>query len=363
MKEQPLSADSTIFDAIQAIESSVRRFTVVVGGDFKLLGSLSDGDIRRHLISGGKLDDLAQKAMNKRPVTVPQHLNLAEIEKFMELKNVVVVPVVNDNGTYLDMIHTIDLHPESESSFGALETFAFAVIMAGGEGRRLRPLTNGIPKPMITIGDLPLLEHQIRRLAALGIRKVYIAINYLGEIIEEFFKDGKTFGIQIEYLKENEKKGTAGSLTLLGDLPDEPILLINGDIYTTTNFNELYEYHKHSNSVITIGAIDFRIDIPFGVIDTHDDVVAGITEKPSQRFLCNAGVYALSPSALSLIPENLPFNMPDLIQTSLDAGLAIGAFPIYEYWADIGTPEDLEKVRKKYSEMNLMNVNKKGGSA
>lgn len=174
--------------------------------------------------------------------------------------------------------------------------------MAGGEGMRLRPLTETIPKPMVDIGGVPLIERQIQRLVRAGIRRAYISVNYLSHIIEKHFGDGVDFGLEICYLREQEKLGTAGALSLLPERPVAPIIVMNGDILTTSDFGSLYAFHNNYSAQVTVAAVDYRVNIPYGVIRAEGPYVTELAEKPSQRFLCNAGIYAVSPLALGMLP-------------------------------------------------------------
>jgi dTDP-glucose pyrophosphorylase len=354
MKENPLSQSSTLRDAVLAIEVSPRRMTIVVGLDDHLLGTITDGDIRRHLLAGGNLDDLATKAMNDKPLTVKVGSTTSSIQDLMRAKNVLVIPVVDLNHKYTDLLHLMDLISEPTTPKIFSETFSIAVIMAGGEGNRLRPLTSEIPKPMIKLGEIPLLEYQIRSFAEMGIEKIYISVNYLGDIIEKYFGNGANFGIKIDYLREADKTGTAGSLSLLPEIPEKSLLVINGDIFTASDYNALYSFHKSSNSQLTIGAIEHKIEIPYGVIELEGENVSSVKEKPSQHYLCSGGIYALSPQLLSLVPKSIEFNMTDLIRDCLNIGVKVNAFPIHEYWTDIGTPEDLERARKKFAQNEIL---------
>jgi dTDP-glucose pyrophosphorylase len=346
-------------DAVHAIEKSPRRMTVVISSSENLLGTITDGDIRRHLLAGGSLDDLAIHAMNENPVTVLSNTSPSIIHELMRLNNIVAIPVTNKDRKYLDLVHLLDFVEASEFSGQFEETFAFAVIMAGGEGSRLRPLTTNTPKPMIRIGDIPLLEHQIRNLARLGVVRVYVSINYLGDVIQEYFGNGDKFGIQIEYLREQFKSGTAGSLSLLPELPARPILVMNGDIFTGSDFNALYTFHNSTDAQITIATIDYRFEIPYGVIKFSGDSVINIIEKPSEHYMCSAGIYAISPEILKVIPKEAQLNMTDLISSCLDKDIKVSVFPIHEYWTDIGTYEDLEKARSRFLRAESPQINTK----
>jgi dTDP-glucose pyrophosphorylase len=353
MRESPLAVTATLMDAVHSIEISPRRLAVVVGPNDNLIGTITDGDIRRHLLKGGSLGDCVIHAMNTDPVAVFADTSETMIHDLMRINNIVVVPVIDENKKYLDLIHLFDSVEVSDYLEYTNETYAYAVIMAGGEGSRLRPLTADTPKPMIMIGDFPLLEHQIRNLAKLGVTRVFISINYLGDIIQDYFGNGDKFGIEIDYLREEFKGGTAGALSLLSESPDRPILVLNGDIFTASDFNALYTFHKSINAQITIATIDYRFDIPYGVIKLSGEFVSEIIEKPSERFMCSAGIYAISPEILKMIPKAVQFNMTELINSCLEIGTKISAFPIHEYWTDIGTYADLEKARSRFKQEEL----------
>lgn len=352
MIEKPLRPEAKLIDAVRAIEISRRRMAVVVDADNRLAGTLTDGDIRRHLLAGGSLDAQVAKAMNPNPLSAQEGAPDGYIKDLMRLGNVVAIPLLDQDGKYLRLVHLMDLEQDQDPSDKAVR-FSFAVIMAGGEGTRLRPLTETIPKPMVEIGGVPLLERQILRLVKIGIPRVYISVNYLGHIIEEYFGNGDEFGIEIYYLREQEKLGTAGALTLLPEQPEGAIIVMNGDILTTSDFDSFYHFHIVHGANITVAAIDHRVHIPYGVIRAEGPFIRGLIEKPSERFLCNAGIYALSPQALSHLPKNVHSNMTDLVEICLSKQLPVAVFPVHEYWNDIGTPDDLEKARVHFSKMEI----------
>lgn len=352
MIEKPLQMEAQLIDAVRAIEISRRRMAVVVDADNRLVGSLTDGDIRRHLLAGGSLDAQVSKAMNPNPLSAEEGAPDGYIKDLMRRGNVIAIPLLDHDRKYLRLVHLMDLE-QDQDPFDKAVRFSFAVIMAGGEGTRLRPLTETIPKPMVEIGGVPLLERQIQRLVKIGIARVYISVNYLGHIIEEYFGKGDEFGIEICYLREQEKLGTAGALTLLPEQPDGPIVVMNGDILTTSDLDSFYHFHSAHGANITIAAIDHRVHIPYGVIRTEGPFITSLIEKPSERFLCNAGIYALSPQALNYLPRNGFSNMTDLVESCLSKKLPVAVFPVHEYWNDIGTPDDLEKARVHFSKMEI----------
>ncbi len=353
MTEKPLRLEAHLIDAVRAIEISRRRMAVVLGSDDRLAGTLTDGDIRRHLLAGGSLDAQVAKAMNPNPLSAQEGSPEGYIRDLMRLKNVVAIPLLDQDGKYLRLVHLMDLE-QVESPSEKATKFSFAVIMAGGMGTRLRPLTETIPKPMVEIAGVPLLERQIRRLVNIGIQRVYVSVNYLGHVIEEYFANGEKFGIEICYLREQEKLGTAGALSLLPEHPEGPIIVMNGDILTTSDLDSFYYFHIAHGANITVAAIDHRVHIPYGVIRAEGPFISGLIEKPSERFLCNAGIYALSPQALKYLPKNEHSNMTDLVEFCLSGKLPVAVFPVHEYWNDIGTPDDLEKARLHFSKMEII---------
>ena len=344
MKTSSLKKEDSLLDAVKAIEESPYRAVVVIDEDGTLLGTLTDGDIRRSLLNKGDLNIKLENVMNKEPITVEQHKSFDFIFNLMQKANVLALPIVDSKNKFIKLIHLKELSKKKNISFDK-SGFSFAVIMAGGKGKRLRPLTNNLPKPMIEIDGIPLLERQINKLSQIGIKKIYISINYLSDIIENYFKDGSNHGVQIRYLKESEQLGTAGSLSLLPEKPKGPILVMNGDVLTNSNFRSFYEFHIQSNAFMTVSAIDFKITIPYGVIREEKGFIQKLEEKPSQGFFCNAGIYSISPICLELITKTDFFNMTDLIELCLSKKHPVAVFPIHEYWSDIGTPNDLEQAR------------------
>lgn len=348
MIEKTLSVDAPLVEAVRLIEASHRRIAIVVSENGKLLGTLTDGDIRRCLLAGGTLHTMVASAMNADPVCAQEGSSSGYLLDLMRNGNIMAVPVVDKDGHFVRLMHRTDLDP-NEKLHGKAD-FAFAVIMAGGEGMRLRPITEKIPKPMVDIGGMPLLERQIERLAKAGLNRIYLSVNYLSKVIEDHFGDGTCFGLEIRYLREKEKMGTGGALTLLPEKPTGPILVMNGDILTTSDFSSLNAFHSIHSAEITVAAVDYCVNIPFGVVQNSGSKVIGLVEKPSQRFLCNAGIYALAPSVLELLPQVGAFNMTDLIESCLAVGKPVAVFPVHEYWSDIGTPADLDKARSLFSE-------------
>jgi dTDP-glucose pyrophosphorylase len=348
MSVRPLPQDALLVDAVNAIEASRRRIAIVLDELGRVIGTLTDGDVRRCLLAGGTLQTPVSRAMNPNPVVGDVNSTHGYLIDLLRGANVTALPLVDAAGVFQRVVHFTDLG--HEEPIDDARGFAFAVVMAGGEGTRLRPMTHDIPKPMLEIGGMPMLARQIERLARAGIKRVYLSVNYLAHVIEEHFRDGADFGIEIRYLREQERLGTAGALSLLPERPESPMLVMNGDILTTSDFGSLFAFHRSYGADITVAAVDYRVNIPYGVVQADGAFVTGLTEKPSQRFLCNAGIYAISPGLLNLLHESTYQDITDLIQRCLQQGVRVAVFPVHEYWSDVGTPDDLDRARALFAE-------------
>lgn len=349
MTDISLSAAATLRDAVRAIEQSRRLITAIVDDDGRLLGILSDGDIRRAILAGSDLDSPASDAMTRRPITGPAHAPPENLLNIMLTKGVAAIPVVDDVGRYVRVVQLHDFDLQERSWTGGQGYWA-AVVMAGGEGRRLRPITLERPKPMINIGGVPLLERQVTAMVNSGLQRIYIATSYLGHVIESHFGDGRAFGADIRYLREPRKLGTAGALSLLCERPQGPLLVINGDVLTTSDFGKLLSYHHEMQAAITVAAVVYQIEIPFGVLRTNGYRATALEEKPAQSFFCNAGIYVLTSAVMDLIPPDTEIDMTDVITQAIAEGLVVAVFPIHEYWTDIGNPGDLERVLREFAD-------------
>ena len=333
-----ISGTATVRQVMEVIDRNKEGIALVVDGDGKLIGTITDGDIRRFILAQRSMEETAAEAMYRSPLTAPLHTTEETIRELLQKYRVRNVPLVDDLGrprrlaTFRDFIY-------------GETTGSVAVIMAGGEGKRLRPLTEKVPKPMVKVGEVPVLEKIITSLAKAGIKKQYIAVNYMAEVIEEYFKDGSAFKVEIHYLREEKKLGTAGALNLLPEIPAEPLLVVNGDIVTETNLSRLLDFHREHRCVMCVGATQYRVNIPYGVLELAGHYILGIEEKPKQDFFCNAGIYTLNPEVLRFIPQGSPFDMTDLLAEVVSNGLPAAAFPIHEQWIDIGKMQDLQRAQ------------------
>lgn len=226
---------------------------------------------------------------------------------------------------------------------------AVAVVMAGGRGQRLRPLTDKVPKPLLRVGSSSIVERIIATLAAAGIRRVFLSVNYKAEAFEERLGDGERLGVRLEYVRERTAMGTAGALSLLPELPEGPVVVTNGDIMTRLDFARLLDRHRATGAALTVAAVEHESQSPYAVLEMDGDRVAGLVEKPVRRDLCNAGIYVLDPTVLALVPKETALDMPDLIARAIGAGMPVRAFLITEKWFDIGSPEDFERVLHEFA--------------
>ncbi|OQY85334.1 MAG: hypothetical protein B6D41_14455 [Chloroflexi bacterium UTCFX4] len=333
--------DLTVNAAISLLDRAGVGVLLVCDGDGKLLATLTDGDIRRALLRGIQLDTDALSVANQEPIMARLPLTLTQALHWMDHGKKYVVnhlPVVDEQGRPIELLLRSDLMAE-------LPIPLSAVIMAGGFGTRLRPLTENLPKPMLPVGDRPLLELTIEQLRRAGIHNVNITTHYKPEKIIAHFGNGENFGIHITYVTEDRPLGTAGGLRLLENNP-EPLLVINGDILTRIDFRAMLDFHRAHHAQLTAAVRQFKVQVPYGIMQVDGPFVRGITEKPLLSFLTNAGIYLLEPQALQLIPNEIRFDMTDLIQRLLEQNKTVVSFPIIEYWLDIGQYADYMRAQE-----------------
>lgn len=336
-----LTHDKPMRDAMKIIQCSNSKIVMVVDEDNKLLGTVTDGDIRRALLNNMGLDAPVGHFMNTSPTTASPDDKRLAILAVMRKNILRQIPKINNEGRLIG-IETLD----DNLNTPLLENEV--IIMAGGRGERLKPFTDNTPKPMLHVGGKPILERIIESLYNHGFRKFTITLNYKADAIEDYFGDGKNHGVDISYIKEEKRLGTAGSLSLLPKTPKNPFLIINGDILTQVNFHSLVTFHVQHNSVATMCVREYFLDIPFGVVTTDDHYITDIKEKPEQRHLINAGIYMLNSEVLSRVPKDQYFDMPDLFNILLDEEKKLTAFHINEEWIDVGRIDHLTQAQNKF---------------
>lgn len=334
-----ISSDVNIRSAIETIDRGGLGIALIVDSDRHLIGTVSDGDVRRAMLDAVDMEQPVRillprksKTQYSKPITAELGDNPESLMALMIQYVVHVIPVLDQAGRVVDIVTMDDLIP-------AKSLPVQAVIMAGGFGSRLRPLTEDTPKPMLPVGGRPVMEVLLEQLQQSGIRRVNVTTHYLPEKITEHFGDGKAFGVEINYLNEKRPLGTGGALGLLPQ-PAEPILVVNGDVLTRVNFRSMLAFHQENRADLTVAARWYEVEIPFGVIETDGVFVKGVREKPRLSHFVNAGIYLLDPGVYQFIPNGEHFNMTDLIQWLIDAGRRVVCFPVSEYWLDIGQHAD-----------------------
>jgi len=334
-RESIVSTKTPIKIAIEQLNKVGIKIALVLDENECLLGTVSDGDFRRGMLRGLTLADSVEEIMNKNPRTVGENANRLEILELMDKTKILQIPIINEQN------QVIGLHLWDEISAQAKYSNVM-VIMAGGKGSRLQPQTEKTPKPMLLVSGTPILEHIIKRAQSQGFNHFVIAINYLGDVIEEYFKDGKKIGATIQYLHEQSPLGTAGALSLLPNKPDSAFIVTNGDVITDINYSDFLEFHKAQNAAATVAVHTHEFQIPYGVVQINGLEIKSYEEKPIISNLINAGVYALEPDVLDFIEEPKFRNMPEILEISKNLNKKVIVYPLHESWIDIGRPIDLE---------------------
>lgn len=340
-----ISADTPVLEAMRIISNGGAQIALVVDQQHRLKGTLTDGDIRRGMLSGKGLDAKAGALMNRQFISVNNRVNREKLLEIMQRDILHQVPILDDQGKVVKLMLLQELFQPEELS-------NHVVIMAGGKGTRLRPQTENCPKPMLKVDGKPMLEILLENCIDNGFRHFYLSVNYLKEQIIEHFQDGARWGVSIKYLMEEKPMGTAGSLQLLPDSVTEPFLVLNGDVFTKFNPSHLLNFHIKHKAQATLCVREHAITVPFGVVQINGIELAGFTEKPTYKHLVNAGIYLIDPCLLHLVPHNQFTDMPTLLNQAQQANNKVIACPIHEYWLDVGRPETLQQAHKEWpSEM------------
>lgn len=341
IKHITVSPLSTIKEALAIIDSGAMKIAIVLDEHKKVIGTITDGDIRRGLLNGLNLDSAIESIYFKNPTLGNVNESRDSIIQKAINKKLYQIPIVNDQG------HLVDI--EDLATLLKITTRKNRVIlMAGGLGTRLHPLTKQIPKPLLKVGNKPILETIIENFAKYGFVNITISVNYKAEMIKEYFGDGSKFGVCIDYIEESQRLGTAGALSLLPTQPKEPFFVMNADLLTNVNFTHLLDFHIHEHASATMCVREYDYQIPYGVIQTQDSSIISIKEKPIETFFVNAGIYVLSPQVLEYIPKNSFFDMPTLFEQLISTHHKAISFPLHEYWLDIGRMSDFEEAQNEY---------------
>lgn len=339
-----IKPEISLREALACIDSVGSQMALVVDEQRRLLGTLSDGDIRRGLLNGLNLTDKVSVAMHHNPTVAKADESRHSMLMTMRQRGLHQIPVVDCDGKVVGMELLDDF-------LGVPKRENFVVIMAGGFGKRLEHLTRDTPKPMLRVGSRPLLETIIQGYSAQGFRRFYLAVNYKADQIEQYFGNGEHFGVEINYLREQQRLGTAGALSLLPEVTAQPFFVTNADLLTKENFGQILDQHLESGADATMAVRNYEMQVPFGVIREQDGYIKAIEEKPFQQFTISAGIYVLSPKMLQLVPRDTEFDMPALFEAGVRNGLRSRCHHIDGYWLDIGRLPDYERANLEFEEL------------
>jgi len=329
----------TLKQAIEVLDKASLRVALVVSNDEKLLGTLTDGDVRRALLNQLSQDTPVTEVMNSKPKFAEKHWTESRILAVMEKYDLLQLPVLDEQNR---LVGLATLHDVLNKRRHDNPVF----LMAGGFGTRLRPLTNNCPKPMLKVGDKPILEQIMLSFIEAGFHRFYISTHYMPEVIRSYFGNGDRWGVSIQYVHEEEPLGTGGALALLpsGEI-DQPMFMMNGDLLTSLNLHSFLEFHERHNGIATMCVREYEYQVPYGVITSEGKQVKSMIEKPIHRFFVNAGIYLLAPELVNSITNDIHIDMPTVLEQQISDGKSVNMFPIHEYWLDIGRMDDFKRAQ------------------
>ncbi|WP_351014903.1 nucleotidyltransferase family protein [Shewanella sp. AC91-MNA-CIBAN-0169] len=345
-KDVALAPKQSIRDALEIINLHALQVALVVDENDRLQGVVTDGDIRRALLNNLTLDQSVVLVMNKNPITAVFDIPKHQLIRLMEQNSILAIPLIQNGSVVgLQTLKQALNQPYYDNP---------VLIMAGGFGTRLRPLTDNCPKPMLKVGNKPLLEMTIINFAKAGFVNFYISTHFMPEQITEYFGDGSRLNVNISYIHEDEPLGTGGALGLLpDDIPQLPLIMMNGDVLTQVDVQRLLEFHNENNAQATMCVRDYEYQIPYGVINGNGNVVVSMEEKPIQRFFVNAGIYVVSPEIIKQVSVNQVVDMPTLLEDKIKVGGKVLMFPLHEYWLDIGRLDDFNRAQTDVSVLGM----------
>ncbi len=344
-KEILVLPSTTIQEVLKVIDKAALKLALVVDSENKLLGTVSDGDIRRALIDGKPLLTLISEIMFTSPTTVTLETPRDEVLALMDEKELFSIPILKKGKVAgLETLHKVIHRVEYENP---------VFLMAGGFGTRLRPLTDNCPKPLLKVGGIPILETVLLSFVRSGFKNFYISTHYLPEMIKDHFGDGELWGISIEYIHESEPLGTGGALGLLPkNLPNLPLIVMNGDVLTKVNFDGLLAFHNDNNANATMCVREYEYQVPFGVIESEGHAIKSMVEKPVQRFHVNAGIYVIGRDIIDSVNVNEVVDMPTLLERFIEQRVLM--YPFHEYWLDIGRMDDFKRAQADIKSLGLL---------
>ena len=348
-KKNILNEKSSIKEALNLLDILKIKIIFVINTSRVFCGTITDGDIRRGLLRGVTLESKVADLMNKNSISAKNGKSEVELKDLASQNGIKCIPILSNDNILEDIFYLDEDLPK-----GDIKNAVF--IMAGGFGKRLRPLTDNCPKPMLKIAGKPILEIIIEKFIDAGFRRFYISTHFLPEVIKEYFKDGSHMGINIKYLHEEVPLGTGGAISMLpSDEINEPFIMINGDVVTNVNLEKLLDFHTENNSLATVCARQFDQQVPYGVIN-HDKLnITSITEKPINSYLVNAGIYVLDRDILNFVRKKELIDMPDVIEKAINKKYKVSVFPIHEYWLDVGQKNDFSQADIDYRKYKAKN--------
>lgn len=339
-----VSDHTTIREALLLLDQTGLQILLVTDPNRKLLGTITDGDIRRGLLKGLVLDDVIKTVVFTAPTVALVTDSNSDVIKKAVVAKIHQIPIVDEYNKVVGLKEIDELIKPSIKPNKV-------VLMVGGLGTRLYPLTKNTPKPMLKVGNKPILHTIVDRFSNYGFVDIIMCVNYKSEAIKAYFGNGEKFGVNIEYILEEERMGTAGALSLLSSRPKEPFFVMNGDLLTNINFESLQDYHLSQDAIATMCVREYDFQVPYGVVNIEESKVTSIIEKPIHKFFVSAGIYMLSPEALDLIPSKQYYDMPSLFEKIIENKKLLVSFPIHEYWLDIGRMNEFEQANREYSEV------------
>jgi len=343
-KDVLVQPETPIMKVMQLIDASALQIALVVDTANHLLGTVTDGDIRRGILSNIALDEPVHKIMFTQPSTAKIEEDRDTILAKMKSKLLRQIPILDQFGCVVGLENWEELANIKERE-------NIVVLMAGGLGTRLGALTNDCPKPLLKVGNKPVLETILESCREYGFRRFYFSVNYRADMVENYFGNGSRWGVDISYIQENKRLGTAGALGILPIKPTLPLLIMNADVLTKVNLNQLFDFHVEHNAMATMCVREYDFQVPYGVVKLDQHRLIGIEEKPVQSFFVSAGIYVLNSEALQFIPKNEFFDMPTLFEKIISEKHETAAFPVHEYWLDIGKIADYERANGEYPEV------------
>lgn len=341
-------ASATLQEVIQNLVESGLLIALAVSADGVLQGTVTDGDIRRGLLRGMRMDDPIESIVHRQPLVVTPELDRDQIMNLMRANRIHQLPVVDDAWRVLGLHLLEELDQPIVSDHVML-------IMAGGRGTRLMPLTRDCPKPMLPVAGKPMLEHILLRARAEGFARFILAVNYLSHQIEAYFGQGESWGVRIDYLREEQPLGTAGALALLAPAPEKPFIVTNGDVMTDIRYADLLDFHQRHQAGATMAVRPYEWQLPFGVVNLRGVEIVAVEEKPVHKSYVNAGIYVIEPDALACLDKGARCDMPHLFERLRSAGHSTVAYPMHEPWLDVGRPDDLQKAHDRLGVAPHMN--------